>query len=61
MSGEEKWGFEKVVFGLAFAAVVVLIYVMQWSDCSKSGGVFVQGGWWFMCVEPHPINGEKKR
>ena len=35
------------------AVVVILVYVMQWHDCSETGGVLVQGAWWFSCVEPH--------
>jgi len=47
------WGFGGTVLGIAVGAVLILIYVMQWHNCSKTGGVFVQDAWWFSCVEPH--------
>ena len=53
MSDESGWGFGGTILGLAVAVVVILVYVMQWHDCSETGGVLEQGAWWFSCVEPH--------
>ena len=53
MNTNENWGFGGTVLGLAVGAVLILLYIVQWHDCSKTGGVFVQDAWWFSCVEPH--------
>lgn len=51
--------FWKIAFGFAVLVVGVMLAGLlheQTVDCRSRGGVMVDdGGWWFACVQPVPV------
>lgn len=44
-------GFGFTIFGIAVAAVFLVAYCAESSDCAAKGGIYVQGLVGFECVE----------
>jgi hypothetical protein len=49
---DNEHSFEYVLVVLAAGLVALLLYFVQWQECSSRGGVLAQDAIWFTCMEP---------